>query len=25
LHFIGGRRAIAARFAADVRNWILEG
>jgi len=25
LHFMGGRRAIAARFAADVRNWILEG
>jgi hypothetical protein len=25
LHFIGDRRAIAARFAADVRNWILQG
>ena len=25
LHFIGGRRAIAGRFAAEFRNWILEG
>jgi hypothetical protein len=25
LQFIGGRRAIAARFVAEVRNWILRG
>jgi len=25
LQFIGGRRAIAARFVAEVRNWILQG
>jgi hypothetical protein len=25
VHFIGGRRAIAARFVAEVRNWILQG
>jgi hypothetical protein len=25
LHFIGGRRAIAARFTPEVRNMILEG
>jgi hypothetical protein len=25
LHFSEGRRAIAARFLTDVRNWILQG
>jgi len=25
LHFVGGRRAIAARFVAEVRNWIIQG
>ncbi len=25
LQFIGGRRAIAARFVTEVRNWILQG
>jgi hypothetical protein len=25
LHFIGGHRAIAARFMAEVRNWIIQG
>jgi hypothetical protein len=25
LHFRGGRRPIAARFVAEVRNWILQG
>ena len=25
LRFIGGRRAIAARFLAEVRNWIIQG
>jgi hypothetical protein len=24
LHFIGGRRAIAARFVSEVRNWIIK-
>ena len=25
LRFIGGRRAVAARFVAEVRNWIIQG
>jgi len=25
LHFVGGRRASADRFVAEVRNWIIQG